>query len=139
MTALAAKRTTKSRNLGRVYEFPAAVDIIYAGGMVNINAAGFAEPAMAEASNGNVCGVAIETVDNSGGSAGTLNVRVQEGDFLFVATGTLAQTDVGAEMFASDDQTFSKTQASNEPSVGPLLEYVSATSGWVRVELGSSI
>ena len=41
-------------------------------------------------------------------------------------------------MFASDDQTFDETKATNEPTVGILVEFVSSTSGWVDISLANS-
>lgn len=132
MTALAAANFPNSRNTGAKRKYDAAVDICYAGGFAMINAAGFAQPATAEASNGGVVGIFTETVDNSGGSAGDLKVEVQEGDFLMTAV-SIVQGDNGSVMYALDDATFDETQLSNQPIVGKLVEFVSATSGWVAV------
>lgn len=41
-------------------------------------------------------------------------------------------------MYADDDQTIDETQATNCPRVGYLAEYVSASSGWVRIGLAES-
>lgn len=132
MTALAAARYTKSKNLGSIKRYPVGVDIIYAGGMVMLNSAGYAMPAAAAATNAGVVGVATETVDNSGGSAGDEFVKVQEGWFLFAGT-TLGQTTVGLPVYAEDDQTVDETQGANEPVAGILIEYVSASLGWVMI------
>ena len=128
MTALAAARPTKSKNLGAKKRYPCAVDIIYAGGMVMIDSAGYANPALAQSANTGVVGVATETVDNSGGSAGDEFVVVQEGWFLF-AGDSIAQTSVGLPVYADDDQTIDETQASNAPVAGILMEVVSSSSG----------
>lgn len=132
MTALSAARLTKSKNLGAIKRYPCGVDIIYAGGMVMIDSAGYAMPAQAASANVGVVGVATETVDNSAGSAGDANVKVQEGWFLFAGT-TLGQTSVGLPVYAEDDQTVDETAGSNEPVAGILIEYVSASSGWVMI------
>jgi len=132
MAALSAARITKSKNLGAIKRHPCGVDIIYAGGMVMIDSAGYAMPAAAASANNGVVGVATETIDNSSGSAGDLNVKVQEGWFLF-AGDTLEQEDVGHVVYADDDQTIDETQASNAPVVGILMELVSASSGWVAI------
>lgn len=137
MVALAEARSTDSRNLKDPVSYPMAVDIIYAGSLVRINAAGFLAPAAAEASTGGCVGVAFETVDNSGGSAGDLRCDVQEGHFRFAAT-SIVQGDVGAVMFASDDQTFDETQGANEPIAGKLVEFLSATEGVIAVGLAHS-
>ena len=129
--------TRNAQNLGETREYPAAVDICYAGGLAMINAAGFAQPATAEAGNAGCVGVFLKTVDNSGGSAGDLDVEVEEGDFLFDAA-SIVQGNLGEVMYASDDQTFDETQGANEPQVGQLVEFVSTTSGYVRVSLATS-
>ena len=132
MTALSAARVTKSKNLGAKKRYPCAVDIIYAGGMVMIDSAGYANPALVQGTNVGVVGVATETVDNSGGSAGDEYVVVQEGWFLFAGT-SLAQTSVGLPVYAEDDQTIDETQSGAEPIAGILMEVVSSTSGWVAI------
>ncbi len=130
--ALSAARSTKSRNKHSKRRLPMGVDVIYAGGMVMMNAAGYLMPAAAESANGGVIGVATETVDNSGGSAGDKRCEIEEGTFLFVAT-SISVGDNLAIMYASDDLTFDETQGSNEPIVGILVEFLSATSGWVEI------
>lgn len=137
MTALAAARVTKSKNLGPKKRYPVGVDIVYAGGMVMLDSAGFAMPAAAAAANAGVVGVATETVDNSGGAAGDEFVVVQEGWFLFAGT-TIAQTSVGLPCYAEDDQTIDETAGANEPVAGILMEIVSSSSGWVRIENGNA-
>ena len=136
MAALAANRATASRNTGAIRSYPVvASDIIYAGSMVHVNSDGYAAPAAASASSTGVVGVAIEKVDNSSGSAGDLDVMVQEGEFLVAAT-SIAQTSVNLLVYASDDQTVDETQGTNEPIAGILTEVVSATSGWVLMGPG---
>ena len=117
---------------GIVIALPVAVDIIYRGAMVKHNAAGFAEPCAAEA--GSVfAGIAEEQIDNSGGSAGDLNVKViTEGSFLLTASG-MAQTDVGVVIYATDDQLATKTEAANLQVVGRMVAFESATRIWVKL------
>lgn len=137
MTALAAARATKSRNLGDKRSYDCAVDICYAGGLAMMNAAGYIQPAAADAGNKGCVGVFTKTVDNSGGSAGDLKAEVQEGDFLFDGD-TLGVDDNGSIVYADDDQTLDETQAANTPIAGTLVEYVSASSGWVRVGVATA-
>lgn len=47
--------------------------------------------------------------------------------------GTLAQTDIGVTVYASDDGTFTKTAGSNT-AIGKLEEFISTTKGWVHFE-----
>ena len=116
---------------------PAGIDICYAGGMAMIDSDGYIYPAKAQVTNKGCVGVFTATVDNSGGSAGTLNATFQEGEFLFAGT-TLAQTVVGAKVYAEDDQTIDETQGSNEPLAGVATEFVSASSVWVDMSVSNS-
>jgi predicted RecA/RadA family phage recombinase len=117
---------------GIVHAAPVAVDIIYRGAMVVYNTAGYLAPASTSA--GVIfAGIALEKVDNSGGSAGDLNCKyVKEGIFLLTGSG-LAQSDVGEQVYASDDQTITKTSTNNAP-VGKIVEYVSSTQVWVKLD-----
>lgn len=139
MAALSDARTTESRNLGKIVEYPVvASDIIYAGGIVMIDSAGYANPAAASVTNRGCVGVAVDTVDNSAGAAGAVNVKVQEGEFKFAAT-TAAQTIVGSLVYAEDDQTVDETQGTNEPRAGIATEFVSASVIWVRMGIGLNV
>lgn len=137
MAALTAARLTKSRGGLRLQKYPvAASTTIYAGSMVMINSAGYAVPAAAAANNKGTVGVAVATVDNSSGSAGDLDVSAQEGEFLFEGD-SLDQANLGDIMFSMDDQTVGDdaTATGDEPRCGRLTEFVSATSGWLRIGL----
>ena len=137
MAAATASVPTKSRNLGAKREYLMTSDkTIYAGTLVMLVAGGTAEPASAVASNVGCPGVATRTVTNA--ASGTSRVEVQEGDFLFAAD-TLEQEDVGGAVYADDDQTIDETQASNTPKAGILVEYVSASLGWVAVSQANAI
>ena len=129
---LAADRNTVSK-AGELQSYPCAVDIIYKGALVCINATGYAAPAADTSGFSDVVGVSTELVDNSGGSAGDLNVRVQSGRrFSFVAT-AIVQLDVGRTMYVVDDQTFDQLPGVNSIVAGLLTEYTSATAGWIYV------
>jgi hypothetical protein len=130
-TALSAARSTASKNPGPVKRYlMKASTTIYAGGMVAIDSNGVAIPAAASASNHGVVGVATESKTSA--ASGSYYIQVQEGWFLFVGT-TLGQEDVGNLVYAEDDQTVDDSAGANEPVAGMLIEYVSASSGWVHV------
>ena len=133
MTALAAKKYFDHQE-NKLCTLPVvASDVIYAGALVKANAAGYAEPCAAEAGAVFV-GIATETIDNSAGAAGDLSVEILRGvDVTFTGQTGFEQADIGSKVYASDDQTISVTQASNEQEVGTVVEYISATS--VRVQL----
>ncbi len=114
---------------------PMAVDVIYRGAMVMHNTAGFLAPC-ATGAGGRFAGVAEETVDNSAGSAGDKECRhKREGLYLLEGTG-FVQADVGLDVYASDDQTITKT-STNNPKVGRIEKFVSATQVWVKLERNS--
>lgn len=132
MAVLAADRNTQSKE-ATLKSYPVAVDIIYKGGMVVINSAGYAAPASDAQGNSRAVGVADEKVDNSGGSAGDKNVRVRSGRaFKMVAT-AIVQADLGMAMYVVDDQTIDDDGGTNRILAGILVEFVSATSGWVYI------
>ena len=131
MAALSAKRVTKSRGITRKTRYlMKASETCYAGGMVCLASTGLAIPAAAASGNKQVVGVAAATVTSA--ASGSYYVECLEGEFNFAAD-TLEQEDVGAIVFADDDQTIDETQASNALTAGKLIEYVSASEGWVRI------
>ena len=118
---------------GVVRALPVAVDVIYRGALCTVNAAGFVAPAGLAAGETFV-GVAEETVDNSAGAAGDLKVRLKtEGRYLLTGAG-FAQADIGATVYAEDDQTVTKTAGTSAP-VGQIDEFVSATQVWVKLAI----
>ena len=108
---------------------------IYAGAIVMIDSDGYARPAAALAANKGCVGIAMEEANNTSGSDGTISVRVQSGLVLLTAT-SIAQANILAKVYASTDNDVDETQGTNEPLVGVLEEFVSSTSGWVRIGPG---
>jgi len=139
MSVLTDRFDDKGRD-GKRVSVPAAVDIIYQGALVSYNGAGYAAPASNTA--GEVfAGVAVDKVDNSGGSAGDLDVVLEtEGTFEFNFQGTAAQTDVGLLAYVVDDNTVSvttKATAAVQVVVGRIVEFISTTK--VRVKLSTNM
>ena len=136
MAALSAARQTKSRSLGKKvsYEMDASATI-YAGSLVMIKSTGEAAAATAEASNRGIVGVATQTVTST--ASGAERITVQEGIFLVDGV-SINFASVGSKVYASDDQTVSVTQASNEPLAGVCAEAVSSTSAWIECSLTNS-
>lgn len=105
----------------------AASTKIFNGGLVLIDSSGNAIPA-ASASGNNalvVAGIAQETVDNSAGSGGDLDITVKancdDGAFGFNNSGSAAidATHVGKLAHATDDNTVANAASStNRPIVG---------------------
>ncbi len=139
MTLAAARSTVQidTTAIPSVYEFGAAVDIIYAGAMVCLNAAGYAEPAGASAGQSPVIGRAERTVDNSGGSAGDLNVRILPGQFKFDNSGTsIALTNTGAYCYAVDDESVALTDAGSSRPLAGIITRVDSDGVVVQTQFG---
>jgi len=131
MSALTADRETTRKEVG-FKQYPCGVDIIYKGSMVGIPSDGYAE-AMVPGTCLRFGGVAYDKVDNSGGSNGDKYTRCYtEGVFLFAAS-SITQAMVGQMMYAVDDQTFDDDPGAYAIPVGVLVEYISATSGWIDI------
>ena len=123
---------------GKLISMPMAVDVIYRGALCKINAAGFLEPCSAEA-GAVFAGVAWEEVDNSAGSAGDKECRVERHGMHKLEGSGFAQSDVGSKVYASDDQTVSTTQGANEQEIGTIVKFESATEVWVLIDHASAV
>ena len=135
MTALTADRHgTYFRNIEittptKVYQV--AVDEIFVGAAVSINAAGFLVP-QTDTAGEVFAGIANENVDNSTGSAGDLSCEVRLRGEVLLALGTAVQTDVGATAMCEDDQTTDRAATStNDIPMGMISEIESGSSVWV--------
>lgn len=133
MSALTRDRATPYREGIEIEYSVAANTKIFAGSLVCVNATGYAVPA-ADTSGYRFAGVAMEQVDNSGGSDGGQVVRLRRtGVFEFDAV-SITQDMVGADMYAADDHTFDDAAGpTNDIKVGQLVKYVSATRGWIDI------
>jgi hypothetical protein len=111
---------------GDVNEFPViAADIIYEGAAVGLDSAGNARPLVA---GDQFVGFAEAKVDNSAGLAGAKTVRVwYRGATQLAVVGASALTDVGSAVYASDDNTFTLTEASNS-RIGRVHRWVTSTT-----------
>lgn len=132
MAALTKDRETQQKHAG-VKSYPvAAATKIFKGSMVAINATGFAVPA-ADTANLRVAGVAYEQIDNSAGADGDLSIRVHVGRYFRFAASSITQAMVGQTMYVVDDQTFDEAIGTNANQAGILVEFVSATEGWIYI------
>lgn len=132
MTALTANKEVIEKDRKLLAMPVVASDIIYKGAIVKINAAGYAAPMAAEA-GAHMGGMAYEKADNSTGAAGAIKCKLmREGVFKLVSAG-LTQADLGSIVYASDDQTVSTTQGTNEVAVGRIVEVISATECMVDI------
>lgn len=137
MTALTADepRQMKITNQ-RLHRLPvAASTTMYKGGLVCIDADGYAIPAADTAGLSPVVGVATEGRDNSSGADGDLNVEIASNvDILIAATG-VTQTMVGQDMMYVEDDNLVDDAAgvTNLIAVGVIVEFISTTSVWVHI------
>ena len=135
MVALVAPRNTPQA-IGEFRVVPIAANTrIWAGGMVQITAANLADRATATAAN--ICiGRAEETVDNTGGAAGALNVKVRRGLFRYTnstAGDLIVRSDIGKTVFVVDDDQVAKTNnAGARPAAGICFD-VDAQGVWVQL------
>ena len=108
MSALSRDRNTKYVDRFHRDTVPVAQGVkIYNGGAVARNAAGYAVPAGTVA--GRFCGIADETVDNTAGQDGDLNLAIRTPDGAYWAGSGLAAGDVDADVYFSTDQDVTKT------------------------------
>ena len=121
--------------LGEYEQHPAiANDIIYQGAAVGDNGSGYARPLVA---GDPFLGFSEFNVDNTGGSAGDIGVRVKREGAVQLPVASLAITDVGKDVYASDDNTFVLTATSNS-HIGVVRAFVSTGVGIVEFEAGGN-
>lgn len=134
MADITARKASTDRQDGLVYPFKMGVEEIFEGALVAINAAGYAVNAGDDA-NAVVVGIADESVDNSGGSAGDKEIQVRRsGVFTFVAGWSAAQADVNTLVYAVDNQTVDlAATTANDVLVGRVVEVLSSSK--VRVDI----
>ena len=122
MTALTANKLASEKD-GKIQLMPVkSAAIIFQNALLMVDPVAVGVLPAAALVNGRFVGIAYE--DNSDGAA---SIRVQrEGAFEMVGVG-FADADLGKPVYASDDQTVSVTQATNELEVGKVIEIISAT------------
>ncbi len=132
MTTLAAD-SWRDMELGDINEFPViASDIIYEGAAVGlVTASGHARPLT---SADQFVGFAEKKVDNSAGAAAAKNVRVfKRGAVKLAVTGAVI-TDIGAPVYASDDNAFSFVKTSGV-FIGFFQRFTASGYGIVRFDV----
>jgi len=112
--ALSSNRDVQFYTSQALVDFPVDDNVtIYKGALVGINAAnGYARPLVA---GDEFAGVCYAQADNtaSGHTAGGIRVRLHQGiDIVQWLTGA-GQTDIGKEVYASDDGTLTLTASGN--------------------------
>lgn len=134
MTTLSVD-TPRTMELGYIAEYPViASDIIYEGAAVGlVVSTGHARPLT---SADIFVGFAEKQVDNSTGAAAALNVRVVKSGSVYLPVTGAVITDIGAPVYASDDNTFSFSPVSGV-FVGTARQF--QASGYVTVEFNAGV
>jgi hypothetical protein len=110
----------------------AASTTLYGGTLCFINEAGNIDDDTATGQN-RLAGVNIEYIDNSSGAAGALSAEFwQEGEFTLTGSG-FALTDVGSDVYATDNYTVTVAPSASAVYVGRCTAYVSSTK--IKVEI----
>ncbi len=124
MTTL-AKDKLRVYELGDIAEHPAiASDIVYDGAAVGIDSSGNARPL---ASGDEFAGFCIAKIDNSAGAAGDKRVRVKAYGLIELDVTGADATKVGEPVYATDDDTFTLTKATDAVRIGYVHRHVSST------------
>ncbi len=136
MAALTQDRNTP-RFEGDLREGPAAASqLIYAGALVAVNAAGnLVKGATATGLIG--LGRAEARVDNSAGAIGDKVVPYRPGTYRFAnsaASDEITKADIGKVVYIVDDQTVALTNGSSTRSPAGAVEGVDALGVWVRLD-----
>ncbi len=134
MADITERKASTDRQDGLILSFLQGAESIFEGALVAINAAGYAVNAGDDA-NAVIVGVADESVDNSGGAAGDLSIKVRRsGVFTFVAAWSAAQADVNTLVYAVDNQSVDlAATTTNDVLVGRVVEVLSSSK--VRVDI----
>ena len=124
---------------GKLVSMPMGAEKIYQGTLVDVDASGYVVQ-VADTDGLFFAGVAAETVDNSGGTQGDLNIRVWMSGVFTFKIAAAQQDDVGKLAFtqlgsADAGQTVKEaTDGTNPLAVGRITEYISATRVRVRID-----
>lgn len=130
MTTLSTN-TPRVEELGHKNDLPViASDIIYQGAAVGDNGSGYARPLVG---GDPFRGFALEKADNSSGSAGDIKVNVIHSGRVELAIGSLAITDVGRAVYATDDNVFT-LEGAGASYIGRVIRFVSSGKGIVEFD-----
>ncbi|MFZ1889755.1 MAG: hypothetical protein WAU33_17170 [Candidatus Binataceae bacterium] len=130
MAGLTSSRNTPELSDGarlRVFGVEANTNV-YLGGILALDANGYAVPASATTTTTNalriigradkvVDGIPGENAINNPGAAGAISVTARKGVFLYDQDNSITMADLGAICFALDDHTLTATDRANGASV----------------------
>lgn len=136
MTDLTHDRSTYRRD-GDIYLFPVATGVkCYMGGIAVLNATGYAKPAVT-ATGLITVGRFEETVDNTSGADGAVNVNIRRGIFKYsnsASTDAITKAQIGDLCYLVDDATVAKTDATGTRSGAGYIVDVESDGVWVEME-----
>lgn len=133
MTAITGVRAATAWRDAKQFHRKMAAVKIWAGTIVMLNASGYATSG-ATATGQIADGVAMDTVDNSAGSAGDLSLPVEKGCFRFAnsaSSDAITIAEIGDNCYIVDNQTVAKTDGSATRSVAGKIMDVDAEGVWV--------
>ncbi len=123
--------TVRTYEIGDVNEHPVKeTTTIYEGAAVGDPGTGYVRGLVAGDA---FVGFADKKADNSAGSAGDINAKVKYRGLIQLSISSLAVTDVGKDVFASADGTFTLTSDANS-WIGKVHRYVSSGVGIVAYD-----
>ena len=79
-------------------------------------------------------GIAYETIDNSTGVVGAVQIRVWKAGSFYMLLAAAAQTAVGAPAYGADDQTVTLASGSTVVLTGYISEIPDANGVYVRID-----
>jgi hypothetical protein len=135
MAATTTDRDSR-RSDGMLKSMKMAAVSIPKGVLACINTSGYVTNG-ADTANYLFAGVSYEAADNSAGSAGDREIRVEKkGEHTFVfGAGNAAQTSIGKECCITDNQTVDDAATTtNDVKCGVIAEVISATLVRVRID-----
>lgn len=135
MSALTSDRNTSSRS-GIDVVHPLAANVrIFGGALVCLDASGNAVPGQT-ATGLKSAGRALEQVNNIGGSAGDVSIRVDRGVFQFANhdTDVVDRTHIGSTAYIVDDQTVASTDGTGTRSAAGKIIDVENAGVWVEIK-----
>lgn len=119
---------------GEIVAYPVATKTAIPKGVLVQLASGYAT-SMTKGENLIFCGVSIESVDNTGGGNGDKVIRCARKGIHELILASAAVTDVGATVYALDNQTVSKT-STGATSVGRAAKF--ENTGKIFIDIGGS-
>lgn len=134
--ALSAAQELDMRNPGEILNLPvAAAAIIYKGAICMWHATTGDIIPGADSAGGYFAGIAIESV-TGGATSGAKRVNLWTNGCFKLTGVSLALADVGHMVYIYDDAACTDdTGSTNVQGIGIMVEWLSATSAWVKIML----